>query len=128
MRSVQVLALLFVAGCSGPDTAPTLWTRVNTIVFVGNRIESKARVYRSPEGTLLVDMRDFGYLVQPYWEGVKSLPAQQYSADDQTARLRDRWPLAQPVAQTGMSIEANLLKFSGLDGAKIELHGRVAGP
>jgi hypothetical protein len=127
-------------GVSWVTFSPRLWIRVPATIVVNARQSRDSAVYRSAEGTLLVDMRHAptdadmeggGYIVQPYWNRVRLLNHEYYKIVGPFAFVGSMWmPTVELRPDEGLvNIDPKLraipgaLKFTGLQGDHITVKG-----
>jgi len=148
-RLLRIAAILVVLTAAVELTVilvygPRLWRRVPCWVSVNGKRAVEASVYRSGEGTLLVDLRHApthadveggGYLVQPFWNRVRIFGSGHYKVYGPVAVVSEMWlPSAEvrpdSYTETDPRLDANpdFVAFEGLEGDRIVVHGNVLLP
>jgi hypothetical protein len=148
--AISILAGLLLAALSGWafvqwKFGARLWWRLPVWVSVNGRYAREASVYRSGEGTILIDLRHApthadmdggGYMVQPFWNRIYALGKGYYDIHRQWAVVHEMWMPSVDLTEyfqiakidPKLEMTSDHLSFTGLDRDEIVVHGSVLLP
>lgn len=134
--------LLLILAIVPLTIGPRLLRRIPCQVTINGRLSREASVYRSDDGTLLVDLRHApthadteggGYLVQPYWNRLRSISHDYYQLYGPLALLKDVWSPGVELSPENEFLPfdpqiagyPSYLSFWGLENDHVEIFGKA---
>ena len=138
----------FVYWWSGPptlrDSGARAWWKVSATVTVGGKVVSGVGVYRSLEGTLLIQLLDSsegpttsegGYIVQPFYGGVRVISLDYFTSHGNFIVVNNMWPSSwelvpyEPVnTDPKLVVKDDSVEFTGLSKQRIKVQGDIMLP